>query len=413
MISVEERPCDIFPIISISGREMNASGTKPNVDRPPQPISSISTANNFGLLRLLAALQVVCYHGVVMLQIPHQSGWPGWVLKSGALSPGVPVFFCISGFLIAQSVEKNRQKLWRYFEARALRIYPGLVLVTCCGAVMLFLLGLFKGVPMWKSAVWFLSTAVAGSTINPEFIRPFGIGVWNGSLWTIPVELSFYLFLPAAYIAFGSKGREMDWCLVLLLALSFGLFIACDGLIFGETKSVGLASKVVWFSLPGNLWMFLFGTLAYRHFSKLRRLVEDKFVFWLLLIVLAASLPYTDWPFWALGSRIFCLRFLLAGATIAAAFSWAGKPARLLCRQDYSYGLYLYHAPILNLFLYLGCGGDTRYFAIALGLSLVTASMSWILVEKRALALKGRFFPAVAGQLAKYRNIRWRPAPET
>ncbi len=34
---------------------------------------------------------------------------------------------------------------------------------------------------------------------NPEQFRGFGIGVANGALWTITVELQFYVFIPLLY----------------------------------------------------------------------------------------------------------------------------------------------------------------------------------------------------------------------
>lgn len=31
---------------------------------------------------------------------------------------------------------------------------------------------------------------------NPDWLRGFGTGVLNGSLWSIPVELQYYVLLP-------------------------------------------------------------------------------------------------------------------------------------------------------------------------------------------------------------------------
>ncbi len=178
-----------------------------------------------------------------MLHIPIPGGWVGCLWKFASFFPGVPIFFCISGFLIAQSFERNRSRLTNYFEARVLRIYPALVVVTCLGAMMLLLLGCFKGVPIWKVAAWFSSTLAAGNSINPEFLRSFGSGVWNGSLWTISVELSFYVFLPAMYLLFDSKSLLLNSMLALSLGTSMVFFLAFDGLSWGRPRRLELLVK--------------------------------------------------------------------------------------------------------------------------------------------------------------------------
>jgi peptidoglycan/LPS O-acetylase OafA/YrhL len=374
-------------------RTRETSGTGPIAAKSLPPASR---ANNFDLLRLLAALQVACYHGVRILDVPIPDGWVGRLWQLGNLFPGVPIFFCISGFLIAQSLERNRSRLSKYFEARVLRIYPALVAVTCLGAMMLLLLGFFKGVPLWKCAIWFCTTVTAGSTINPDFLRGFGIGVWNGSLWTIPVELSFYGFLPVACLLFDSRKRLLNSLLALGLITSYVLFLASGGLTWGDTKSVGVVSKVVWFSLPGNLWMFLFGTLAHRCFARSKKILEGKFFLWFLLMVLVGCVPHSRWPFWANASHLFFSRLLLAGMTLSAAYSAPKVSERLLHGQDLSYGLYLYHAPLFNLFYHFGLRGNRVWCLLALGLAFVAAALSWIVVEKPALAMKGKFFTRVA-----------------
>src|SRR5262245_53294221 len=77
--------------------------------------------NNFDLIRLFAASQVVFHHASVHLDAA--ASGPVW----SALEqfPGVPIFFFISGFLISRSYEAN-STLREYATNRILRIYPGL-----------------------------------------------------------------------------------------------------------------------------------------------------------------------------------------------------------------------------------------------------------------------------------------------
>jgi len=53
--------------------------------------------NNFDLVRLLAALQVILVHGYGVEYLP-------WLNSAIAMFPGVPMFFVISGFLVSASL---------------------------------------------------------------------------------------------------------------------------------------------------------------------------------------------------------------------------------------------------------------------------------------------------------------------
>ena len=75
----------------------------------------ISCENNFDLIRLLAALQVLLGHGINHLQI---LGYEH-ILNAISFFPGVIIFFVISGFLITRSYitkkyQKNRGGIVQY-----------------------------------------------------------------------------------------------------------------------------------------------------------------------------------------------------------------------------------------------------------------------------------------------------------
>ena len=76
--------------------------------------------NNFDLIRLAAASQVMLLHGITHLEVDAPL-----LEQFVAYFPGVPAFFLISGFLISASWERNSDL--RIFTAnRALRIFPAL-----------------------------------------------------------------------------------------------------------------------------------------------------------------------------------------------------------------------------------------------------------------------------------------------
>src|SRR5579863_8989371 len=93
------------------------------------------SVNNFDLLRILAATQVLYFHSLAYLKVPT----PTWAIPFENL-PGVPIFFVISGYLVSASYERSGD-LITYFRNRALRIYPGL---WCCLLITLITVSVFK-----------------------------------------------------------------------------------------------------------------------------------------------------------------------------------------------------------------------------------------------------------------------------
>jgi peptidoglycan/LPS O-acetylase OafA/YrhL len=59
-----------------------------------------------------------------------------------------------------------------------------------------------------------------------------------------------------------------------------------------------------------------------------------------------------------------------------------------LRRNDLSYGLYLYHAPVINLLLYTQAVTGLLGVLATLTAALVLAAGSWWLIERPALALR-------------------------
>ena len=155
--------------------------------------------NNFDLIRLLAAAQVVAAHAIGHTPLKEKLSPLGVGLFDILLMiPGVPIFFVISGFLILRSFEKNPADLKGYLWRRGLRIFPAL---WVCLAVTIGALGAFGflGADFVFSgtfAAWIAGQVSFVQFFNPEQFRGFGIGVANGALWTITVELQFYLFVP-------------------------------------------------------------------------------------------------------------------------------------------------------------------------------------------------------------------------
>jgi peptidoglycan/LPS O-acetylase OafA/YrhL len=335
--------------------------------------------NNFDLLRLLAALQVAFFHAASHLNVPIDTTNP--LIRFANALPGVPIFFVISGFLISLSWERNRVPR-SYARNRALRIFPAL---WVCLAVSIATAVAIGGVSFWhpQTLPWLVGQVTIGQFYNPGFLRGYGVGVLNGSLWTIPVELQFYILLPLVYAWLNLRERSGNGRLLALVALSLGAYS-----IFRHMDSSAAAPILV--KLAGEtivpyLWMFLLGVLLQRNFERLATLLVGRAIWWLLAYgaLVAATAPFGISP-----DTNGLMMAILAAVVVSCAFSAPRLAGRLLRGNDLSYGLYLYHMVVVNAFVERAAQGTYAILGVTLCISLVAAGASWLAIERPALTLK-------------------------
>ncbi len=348
--------------------------------------------NNFDLVRLFAAAQVLVVHVVSFIPGMHDT----LVLNALSLFPGVPIFFFISGYLISGSWLRHPEPA-AYAAGRMLRIFPAL---WVSGLFTLALLMLFYGGPLadnaGTAAMWLLMQNSFLQSWNPAFLRGYGTGVANPVLWTIPVELAFYIALPLLCIV-GQRLGRLRTVLVVAGLVSFAIFhFVIDGLDRSEPRELLLrkvltqspASFVTW------MWMFLLGALAQLERVRLLRLVSGRFALFgaLALVVGGLSLAVNLPPFLHLpGNEVGLVNALAtSAASLSFAYSYPGLSQRLLGGRDLSYGLYLFHMPIANALVAIGLVGAAGAAITIVG-AFACAFLSWTLIERRALAHKQRF----------------------
>ena len=354
--------------------------------------------NNFDLIRLLAAAQVVVAHAIGHTQLAAGlSGIGRHLFDAFMMLPGVPVFFVISGFLIMKSFERNPADLTGSFWRRALRIFPAL---WVCLAVTLLALGVFgflqPGFVLSKTfAAWFAGQVSFLQFYNPEHFRGFGIGVANGALWTITVELQFYIFVPIYYFLTGGvrAGSMLSKTIsALLLAISFGLYCIMDHKVNGPGGFTGapLPFKLLHVTLLPHLWMFLLGVAIHRSFARLRPWIEGKFIAYALgyvaiMSLVAALVEHRSALYYF---AYLPARTVLAFGTIAAAYSMRSLSQRLLGGTDISYGIYIYHSVVINVLVQLAWMNSMLSVGAVYVISIALALASWHWIEKPALACK-------------------------
>ncbi len=358
-------------------------------------MTSPERQNNFDLIRLLAAAQVVLAHAIGHTPLVHQlPPWGKQVFEALLMLPGVPVFFVISGFLITRSFERDPADLKGYLWRRSLRIFPALWVCLLMTLAALAAFGfLTRDYVLSKGfAAWLAGQVSFFQFYNPEQFRDFGIGVANGALWTITVELQFYAFVPLFHWLTRSRGAVSSALFAVLFAVSFGAYCVMDHQVNGPGGYSGapLVYKLMFVSLLPHLWMFLLGVLIHRHFAALRGMLEGRFFIWFGAYVLVMAGLHWLVEFRSIVYYLGYLpsRALLALATIAAAYSMRQLSGKLLRGMDLSYGTYLYHSVVINIFVELGWLGSLGSVLPVFGVSIFAALLSWNLIEKPALGLK-------------------------
>jgi peptidoglycan/LPS O-acetylase OafA/YrhL len=338
--------------------------------------------NNFDLLRLLAALQVAVDHAVDIMHV-QPPAFLEYVLKFAEFFPGVPIFFFISGFLISKSFEKNH-RLSEYFENRVLRLYPGLIVCVALTFLSIAVTGYMAssnaGIFDW--ALLFAAKTTILQFYNPDFMRAFGDGVLNGSLWTITVEIQFYFLVPIIYAIFKLKDPKKSTKIILVL---IALFLIINRIYkytpieYHDTVVYKLAmvTFLPWF------YMFLTGVLVQKNFEFFHRILANKIT---ILFPIYCVVGYFNI---GAGNNINPLVFLVLAATaFSFAYSYTSLNKKLLKGNDISYGLYIYHMPVVDFMLFSGYSGELSYAIYAVILSIGFALFSWTAIEKPSLRLK-------------------------
>ena len=157
-----------------------------------------------------ACLWVVAHHIAMQFDVS-QTGWRSIIRIHGAL--GVAIFFVLSGMLLslpfwqAALGERSRPKIGSYTMARLSRIVPGYVL---CLLACTFLFADRTAATGWR----LLASLTFTNWLHWRTFFPTPV---NAPLWSISVEVCFYLILPLW--AFGLyRTRRID----LGLAYIFG-----------------------------------------------------------------------------------------------------------------------------------------------------------------------------------------------
>jgi peptidoglycan/LPS O-acetylase OafA/YrhL len=298
----------------------------------------------------------------------------------------VDVFFVISGFLVTSSL-LARRSLPSFAAARALRLFPVLVV----GAVgCAFVIGpLHTELPLgsylahpetWRfvvqnSAPWAMGVAY---TLPGVFLEAPLRGVVNGSLWSLPWELSMYMSLTAlGALAYAGRRvlseRALRRVLVALGVVATGASTVYDGFALPYQFHIAEGLRLSSLFFGGAALLVLSDRVP--HSGRLALSAAT-------LLVVDFLLPH---PFMALYTAA------LVYLVIWLAHAPSGPLATYNRAGDYSYGTYVYAFPLgQSVVTWIPGASAATIVLIALPLTLACAIASWHLLEARMLKLKPR-----------------------
>lgn len=336
--------------------------------------------NCIDILRLLAALQVALTH-YLNLTLLHfrQEGWEDRFLlgikRVLTLFPGVVILFSISGFLMGASMERTLKRT-EFLKKRARRIYPALWAAMLFMLLPPLLLAPQTGQNGAEYLKWFL-IQMTGVAYTPDFLKGFGAGSINGALWTVMVEVQFYLLLA---VFWNRIKKSSDWCWHMMLPAAFCINLAMDFAAKAAPQAmwVKLLDRTV---LPYLFW-FAAGMYCYRFREKILPVLQKA-----LPAAGAAYVLYkVCWQIsgWQIpGYYADCVtNLLLPFLTIGAAYAFGTH--RL--KRDLSYGMFLYHWPLINVAFALKLPERMDHLMLFAGYTVcfsVLAWASWEFLERR------------------------------
>ncbi len=306
--------------------------------------------------RGVAALLVVVSHAANAGMLPA-------VLGAGTGQLGVLVFFVLSGFLMGYLYAGERPSASRvrsYWARRTARVVPLYFTVVTVSLAFASTVG-----------VRFYPFGPETALRHVLFIEGAGV------LWTIPVEVHFYVIFSILWVV-GVVRRPL--AVAAAVAVGVGLAVVLDPTV----HQVPGAAILLW------VWSFLVGTLlgiAHRRSPLRAAALGDRFgwVGWIGALGLVFLLPgvrrllevpvVETWRDPLAG--LFAIGFFCLALTAAGPFAALGRrPARWLGRVSYS--VYLLHMPVIILVLRAGdqltwLGPSTSFVAVLVGTLALSA----------------------------------------
>ncbi|WP_218418610.1 acyltransferase family protein [Alteromonas lipotrueae] len=317
-------------------------------------------------LRTLAALLVAVYH-----------------IWFNSVSGGVDIFFVVSAYFIAHSLNKYEVLSWRevssYYSKTLRRILPSALIVFCCTCIIISIAIPFVSYKMEiKNAFstfffvenWYL--AASGS----DYLRQGESKSLFQQFWALSVQFQLYLCIPVVYL-FAKKLESSlsieNFTIKVLLAIfacsfTFSLYLTYS------------APTEAYFNTFIRAWEFIAGLLLYHLGGNIKISKPNATGLNAAAVLTVISFGFYWGKNYALPGAIALIPVLSASIIIITSKSLYYsilKWRMLAALGDYSFAFYLWHWPIyLLVFQYLNI--DLNHHLLGISVILSSAILAFV-----------------------------------
>jgi peptidoglycan/LPS O-acetylase OafA/YrhL len=391
---------------------------------------------NLNGLRCIAAFMVIFHHiEQIKGRFGIATGYKDNIYGVTLGSLGVTLFFCLSGFLITYLLLAERREtgtigVRNFYVRRVLRIWPLYFLIIFSAFAVLNRIDFYLLPDLHEAAkkdYW--SLLFYYLTFTPNF-AVFAVMPYASQCWSIGVEEQFYAVWPLV-IRFVKKS-------ILLIGVIVAVFIVLN--LFVDLFLIKVASRKVYYVARVLLTVCRFDCMAvgavFAHLLFQHR--DGRLIAFFYrndvqaLTYAAATYLLIKLPiFHGLGHLPYAVVFSVLILNMAA------NPATLVSLEnpllDYlgkiSYGLYMFHPVVVVTGIkvcyasmaLLGLSTLTHFnmllYPFVISVTIGVAALSYHLLEKKFLLLKGSFSALISGDTAREslmprRVPRQSPEPE-
>ena len=278
----------------------------------------------------------------------------------------VDCFFILSGFLVYKSFDKE-PKIYNYFIKRFFRIYPA-YLFTILFFSLIFLY-LFQNINHKSLFSYIISQLFFTNSIYPSIHGVFqnnNFNVINGALWTLKIEILFYIFVPIIHLISKKIGS------LRIIFVLFLLSILWDYILLYLSKSYNIHSSL-FHQFPTQLKYFSIGIFIY-FLNESKKIDSTSFIH-----IAISFLMYLSIYKYSFEENLILRPLVLSTILYSIIFLKHQLPK---LNFDFSYGLYISHFPILQLLLCFEKISHLRLLIYASGIVVIYACMVWYFIEK-------------------------------